>query len=311
MSAQTSSVPVSVAIPTYGRDEVLVRTVAQLLAQQPPAAEILVLDQTVAHEPATDRQLQQWHTAGAIRWVRLTEPSQPGALNHGIREATQEIILCLDDDIEVEPSFVGAHAQCYADATVVGVAGQVLQPGQTPRKNYRQATTADPFGDLHFDFSSATATWVRNGMSGNLSFRREAARAIGGFDENFLPPVSYRFDAEFCARLCRAGGRIRFEPTASIRHLRAARGGTRASGSHLTSASPVHGVGDYYFALRSGRGWPRLRYLLRRPFREVCTKFHLAHPWWIPVKFIGELRALVLALRLHRQGPRLLGDTAP
>ncbi len=311
MSAETSPVPVSVAIPTYGRDEVLVRTVAQLLAQQPPAAEILVLDQTVTHEPATEHQLQQWHAAGNIRWLRLTEPSQPGALNHGIREATQKIILCLDDDIEVAPSFVGAHAPCYADPAVVGVAGQVLQPGQTPRENYNHAPTDDPFGDRHFDFSSAAATWVRNGMSGNLSFRRDAALAIGGFDENFLPPVSYRFDAEFCARLCRAGGRIRFEPAASIRHLRAARGGTRAIGSHLTSASPVHGVGDYYFALRSGQGWPRARYLLRRPFREVCTRFHLTHPWWIPVKFIGELRALALAWRLHRRGPRLRGGTAP
>ena len=218
MSAQTSSVPVSVAIPTYGRDEVLVRggSCCTAASRRNPCA-----GQNRAR--ASDRSpVQQWHTAGAIRWVRLTEPSQPGALNHGIREATQEIILCLDDDIEVEPSFVGAHAQCYADATVVGVAGQVLQPGQTPRKNYRQATTADPFGDLHFDFSSATATWVRNGMSGNLSFRREAARAIGGFDENFLPPVSYRFDAEFCARLSRAGGRIRFEPTASIATSRGA-----------------------------------------------------------------------------------------
>ena len=306
MDAEVERVPVSVAIPTYGREAVLVRTVEQLLAQRPAAAEILVLDQTPDHEPETDARLRNWHAAGRICWIRLAEPSQPGALNHGLRCAAQEIVLCLDDDIEVDPSFVGAHARCYRDAEVVAVAGQVLQPGQAPRTGYVHADSGDPLTAQDFDFSSADAAWVRNGMSGNLSFRRAAALAAGGFDENFLPPVSYRFDAEFCARLCRAGGRMRFEPAASVRHLRAARGGTRSTGSHLTSASPAHGVGDYYFALRCGQGWPRTRYLLWRPFREVRTLFHLLHPWWIPVKFVGELRALALAMRLHRRGPRLL-----
>ena len=43
-----------------------------------------------------------------------------------------------------------------------------------------------------------------------------------------------------------------------------------------------------------------------RPFREVRTRFHLRHPWFVPVKLLGEMRALLLALRLWRQGPRLL-----
>jgi len=155
--------------------------------------------------------------------------------------------------------------------------------------------------DLDFQFNWTEPAWVENVMAGNLSVIRDKALGIGGFDENFIPPVSYRFETEFAKRIIAAGGRIRFEPAASIRHLRAAHGGTRSLGSHLTSASPLHGVGDYYYALRCGKGLERVCYMLRRPFREVCTKFHLRHPWWIPLKFIGELRALVLALRLHRK----------
>jgi len=143
-------------------------------------------------------------------------------------------------------------------------------------------------------------------MAGNLSVKRDRALAVGGFDANFTPPVAYRFETEFARRLVAAGGRIRFEPRASIRHLRAARGGTRSQGGHLTSSSPVHGVGDYYYALRCGRGWERFWYVLRRPLREVRTRFHLLHPWYIPVKLVGEVRALALAVRLHRGGPRLL-----
>lgn len=163
--------------------------------------------------------------------------------------------------------------------------------------------------DLDFRFSGGNPDWVTNVMAGNLSVKRERALDVGAFDGNFIPPVAYRFETEFAKRLVAAGGRIRFEPAASIRHLRAARGGTRSHGSHLSSASPVHGVGDYYYALRCGRGWERLRYMARRPFREVRTRFHLRHPWYIPVKLVGELRALLLALRLYRQGPRLLSTT--
>jgi GT2 family glycosyltransferase len=160
--------------------------------------------------------------------------------------------------------------------------------------------------DLRFAFNGHEPAWVTNVMAGNLCVKRERALAVGGFDANFTPPVAYRFETEFAKRLVAAGGRIRFEPAASIRHLRASRGGTRSQGSHLNSASPVHGVGDYYFALRCGRGWERAWYMARRPFREVRTRFHLRHPWYIPVKLIGEMRALLLALRLWRQGPRLL-----
>jgi GT2 family glycosyltransferase len=143
-------------------------------------------------------------------------------------------------------------------------------------------------------------------MAGNLSVKREFALQVGGFDENFIPPVSFRFETEFARRLVAAGGRIRFAPAASIRHLRAGQGGTRSQGTHLTSASPLHGAGDYYYALRCGKGMERVGYILQRPFREVRTKFHLTHPWFIPVKFIGEMRAMILAFQLYKTGPQIL-----
>lgn len=341
----------SIVIPTYGRDEVLTDTIAQLLAQSPPAAEILVVDQTRDHGPPTTDQLESWHSAGAIRWLRLTQASQPLACNVGLRQATESFVLFLDDDIRVGPGFLAAHLGAFTSADIWAVVGQVLQPEdwgksaehtedaegegdscgkdgklgrergeglrddrtpdverslRPPSSDLRRPARRRLTADLDFRFNGGRPAWVTNGMSGNLCVRRERALAIGGFDENYRPPVSYRFDSDFCKRLVAAGGGIRFEPRASINHLRASRGGTRSLGSHLTSASPIHGVGDYYYALRCGQGWERLHYILRRPFREVRTRFHLRHPWYIPVKLLGELRALLLALRLWRRGPRLL-----
>ncbi len=181
-----------------------------------------------------------------------------------------------------------------------------------PRLPFSTCSSSALGRDLDFAFNGTESAWIGNVMAGNLSVRRERFLAVGGFDANFIPPVSYRFETEFARRLIAAGGRIRFEPSALVRHLRAGTGGTRSLGSHLTSASPLHGVGDYYYALCCGKGLDRVGYMLRRPFREVLTRFHLRHPWWVPVKFVGELRALRMAVRLYSTGsmPRSTGDDA-
>ena len=143
-------------------------------------------------------------------------------------------------------------------------------------------------------------------MAGNLSINRQKVLAIGGFDEAFSPPVASRFETEFAKRVIAQGEKIWFESQASINHLQAKSGGTRSQGSHLTSASPIYGVGDYYYALRQGQGWERIWYIMRKPFREVRTKFHLTHPWWIPIKLVGEIRAFAQAYQLASTPPQLL-----
>jgi GT2 family glycosyltransferase len=296
---------VSVAIPTYGREDVLLATIEHLLAEG-QAAELLLLDQTPEHTPEVDAALRSLDADGRFLWLRLARPSIPAAMNEALRRSRRPLVLFLDDDIIPGERLVAAHAACYDDAGVWAVSGQVLQPGQEPASE-----TAFPRGmgltaDLEFPFNSTKLAFVENCMAGNLSVRRERSLEVGGFDENFVG-AAYRFETEFCRRLRRGGGRIRFEPTASVRHLRAASGGVRVYGDHRASASPVHGVGDYYFALRHGRRSEAVPYVLRRPFREVCSRFHLSHPWWIPVKLVGELRAIFWALRLARRGPKYVG----
>ena len=298
--------PVTVAIPTYGREQVLLDTIEMFLHQVPRAAEILVVDQTPSHMRETDKRLGDWRRNGQIHWLRLPKPSQPAALNVALRHSRQPYVLFLDDDIRIDQGFVKAHYEAFDSETIWAVAGQVLQPSEEADGQYVHSATSGPFADCDFLFRSGKKVFIQNGMSGNLCVRRERALEIGGFDENFTPPVAYRFDNEFCKRLCRAGGKIVFEPKARIYHLRAQRGGTRSNSNHLTSMSPEHGVGDYYFAFRCARGWRRWRYILRRPLREVLTRFHLNHPWYIPVKLLGEARAFCWACRLAMQGPSLL-----
>ena len=294
---------ISVVIPTYGRDKILIDTIGYLLGQSPKAKEILVIDQTPQHYLTTEKQLAEWNRQCKIRWLRLEKPSITGAMNRGLVEASSPIVLFVDDDIVPAAGLVAAHAASYKDPSIWAVVGQVLQPGQDVRDINYHSNKSGILAYMDFPFNSSTSTFVQNIMAGNLSVLRERALEIGGFDENFIG-VAYRFETEFAKRITRHGGKILFQPKASIRHLRVEHGGTRSRGIHMTSASPRHSVGDYYYALRQGLKLETIVYMLRRPFREVRTKFHLRHPWWIPVKLIGEFRALLSAIQLYRCGPR-------
>lgn len=295
--AMTPSLPLSIVIPTYRRDEVLVDTIEYLLALQPAAAEILVVDQTEAHKPEVEIQLRVLDQAGRIRWLRLPQPSITAAMNEGLRQSTQDIVLFLDDDIVPEPELLGSHVAAHANPDSGLVAGRVIQPWQEG---------VDFSGEGPFHFASTRPALISEFMGGNFSVRRQLAVALGGFDQNFVR-VAYRFEAEFAYRYCEGGRRIQFEPAACLHHLKAPSGGTRTFGDYLTTWRPDHAVGAYYYGLRARNA----REFLTRPLRSVATRYHLRHPWQIPVTLLAELAGMAWALGLYARGPRRLNATAP
>lgn len=309
------SAAITIAIPTYGRDTVLVDSCRALCPLLEPEDELILVDQTPAHPEDTQQALAALQNDHPLVILKEQPPSVTRAMNAGLLRAKNRLVLFLDDDIVPGEALLAAHRSTFdqhPDAWVS--AGQVLQPGEEPEALPRPPVRSGLRADLGFPFRSTGGCWIENLMAGNMCVNRQRALDVGGFDGRFMPPVSYRFETEFAKRLVEAGGRIRFQPLASIHHLRSPRGGTRSHGSHLASASPIHGEGDYYYALRRGYGWDRIRHLATRPFREVRTRFHLCHPWWIPVKLVGELRAMRRAFALWRAGPQLLqprGDEAP
>jgi GT2 family glycosyltransferase len=286
----------TIAIPTYRREQVLLASVQHLLALDPPADEILILDQTVEHEAETEAQLAAWNAEGRIRLLRLAPPSIPKAMNTGLAEAASGIVLFLDDDIIPEANLVAAHLAAHDRASLV--AGMVLQPGEAP-------APLKP-GEA-FRFNSTEPASVDEFIGCNFSVDRALAIELGGFDENFVG-AAYRFEAEFAHRYTARHGPIHFAPQAKIDHLQAASGGTRAWGHHLRTARPAHTVGAYYYLLRTRRpGW-RWSFLTRS-LRAVRTRHHLAHPWWIPATLYGELRGMLLAAKLVRKGPAYIAET--
>ncbi len=292
---------ITIAIPTYNRGAILVETIERLLALETRAEAIVIVDQTPGHPAEVDASLRAWDRDGAIRWLRLDAPSIPRAMNEALIAAKTPLVLFLDDDIIPGANLVNAHRAAHEDASLWAVAGQVLQPGEEPE----EFSGSD---DLEFHFNSNRARPITNVMAGNLAVKRERALAIGGFDENFTG-AAYRFETDFAMRVVAAGGKIRFEPAASIRHLKLSSGGLRSFGDHRAVSTPAHTAGDYYFALHHiDRFW---RYAARRMLKNVLTRYHAAHPWTIPAKIAAEVRGLRLAKELFRKGRRLRSVPEP
>lgn len=287
---------IAIVIPTYLREQVLVDSIAALLAQLEGRGELIVVDQTPAHEPAVTQQLQIWSDGAVIRWIRLQRPSITAAMNAGWVAARAPIITYVDDDIEPHQGFVDAHLEAHRQYSDSIIAGRVLQPWHIHGAVARTGLAGDQ-GGLVSEF-----------MGGNFSLQRQLLRRLGGFDENFVR-VAYRFEAEFSLRARRAGVPLQFCPEASLNHLRASAGGTRSYGDHLRTLMPSHAVGEYYFLIGSRpQGW--WRRLMTRWGGSVATRHHLRRPWWIPVTLIAESAGLIWAFVLFLRGKRLVRDAS-
>ncbi|WP_390853227.1 glycosyltransferase family 2 protein [Aporhodopirellula rubra] len=257
-----------------------------------PASEILVIDQTAIHDETTTDRMKDWKDRGLIRWIKQKTPSITKAMNTGLKMSHGPLTLFLDDDIKPHSKLIVEHSLAHMQHNELwATVGQVIQPWQKAMPLTAPRQTKGLRRDFDFPFHSKIDQDVHNVMAGNLCVHRERALSIGGFDENFQG-AAFRFETEFARRVEKAGGTIRFLSSAGIDHLRVKAGGTRSTGSHLTSADPKHGIGDHYYAFLHGTRSEAWRYSVQRLLREVATKFHATHPWWIPVKMTGELRAM-------------------
>ncbi len=287
---------VSVVIPTYRREQVLLDTIGYLRPQVAGRGEIVVVDQTAQHEPAVARELTELDASGAIRWLRRAQPSIPAAMNAGMLAARAPIVIYVDDDVIPDEGFIEAHLDAHRRHPRSIIAGRVLQPwhvsGQAPLDGLAGSEPAAVDEFIGCNFSLPTALGV----------------AAGGFDEQFIK-VAYRFEAEFSLRLRRGGAGLQFWPAASLVHLRSGSGGTRSYGDHLRTFLPAHSVGEYYFLLAARpSGWLRLAF--QRLRRSVLTRHHLRRPWWIPATLISELGGMAWAIKLVLSGRRLLEAAA-
>ena len=288
---------VTVAIPTYRRERVLVETIEQVLAQSPGADEVLIVDQTPCHEPETNRFLETEAAAGRLRWLRQSPPSLPAARNRALREAHGDVVLFIDDDVLLEPGFVEQHRSNYENATVVAVGGRVVQARtgwMLPRAPQSWPRDLD---FLYFRFDSSPRTvGIANFSGGNHSVRRAYALETGGYDEAYIG-WAFREETDLALRIWRRGGIIVFDPVASLTHLQAPAGGCRFE--EASTPDWVIAFPGTYFAFRnlfpSVAFW---REILFTSFTgSVLRMSNARRPWRLPWAVLSYAYAVVRAAR--------------
>jgi glycosyltransferase involved in cell wall biosynthesis len=292
---------ITIAIPTLGRDEVLLNTISELLTLKIKANEIIIIDQTDKHSEKTLSRLNYWHKQGEIKWLRIQYKSITNAMNIALRKSSSDRVLFLDDDIIPDKNLVDAHLKSSYKYPYSIIAGRVLQPWHQGKNDV---------DENKFLFNSLKERELDSFMGGNVLIPRIEAINIGGFDTNFIK-VAYHFEAEFAYRWKRHGYSIFYAPDALIHHLKTERGGTRSYGNHLTTIKPDHSVGRHYFYFCRYSLGQALQKSLKDISRSILTKHHLRNPLYVPSTLISEFIGLVWAFILKNLGKGTIKSTFP
>lgn len=234
---------ISVIIPTYDREEPLRDTLTDVLAQDYPNFEILVVDQTKTHQPETKLYLQSLSDTGKIHWFRLEFASLPGARNYAVERSQGDIILFIDDDVRLEPNYLQKHAKNYLEKPEIGaVAGRVFDRMKLSDSGGSYTIDTLPpeamnpgIAWYHLDLvHTVKPQAVLSARGCNMSFRRDVFQTFGlRFDERFRGSA-VREESDFCLRFRKTGYVIWYDPEASLIHL-----GEETGGCHDISTRSI------------------------------------------------------------------------
>jgi GT2 family glycosyltransferase len=219
-TARPPAVSVSVVVCTRDRPDDLERCLASLVALDPPAREIVVVD----NSPTTGAA-QEVCARYPVRYVLEPLPGQSRARNRGIACTTGDVVAFTDDDCVVDRGWLSGLGREFADQRVMAVTGVVCPVElETPaqylfeqhggfRRGYRRrvldGVRVDP----------ATSAGLA-GAGASMAFRRRVFDEVGPFSEWLGPgtPARAADDNDIFCRVLAAGHTIVYDPCQLVWH---------------------------------------------------------------------------------------------
>jgi GT2 family glycosyltransferase len=211
---------ISVVIPCFAaeRFDDVVDCVAALRRQTVSPAEIVVV---VDHNPALLERLRA--AVPDVRAIPNRElKGSSGARNTGIASTAGDIVAFFDDDAAPEPECLELLSTHYADERVAGVGGGVVPDWHSARPRWFPPEFDWVVGCTYRGLPTRPAA-LRNLLGANMSFRRDALEAAGGFSADMARRGRYPLgvdDTELCIRVQRSvpGSVLVYVPEARARH---------------------------------------------------------------------------------------------
>jgi len=206
---------VSIVIPTFNRSRLLPATIRALTSQQSGDFTYEVIFVSNGSSDGTDRILKEAvaRFPNKVRYYYIAPTGGPSApRNLGIRTATGEVVIILDDDVLPDPDMVLKHAEFHNHHPAAHhvALGEVYVPPSLlddPMSMfhvfpYEEVRKLERLSYLHF--------WTCN-----ISMKRQFMLDAGMFDERFLA-----YEDILCGhQLATNGMHLHFLPCARGQHL--------------------------------------------------------------------------------------------
>lgn len=236
LGRRSPKISATVVINTDNRAATIEKTLEGLRRQTYPKFEVVVV--TGPSEDATNALLRRY--APHLKIARCPEQKIGVSRNLGLQMATGDIVAFIDDDAVPEPFWLEKLICAFQDPSVAAAGGHVFDVplGRvewricTCTRSGEASTDSPPPADLYLGKGADPFLYL---AGCNMSFRRSALIAIGGFNEWF----AYGYDdVEVCCRMVDRGQKIALLEDAIVYHDRAANS-MRDSGQVIRDIYPI------------------------------------------------------------------------
>jgi biofilm PGA synthesis N-glycosyltransferase PgaC len=201
--------PVSVIVPAYNEEAVIVSAIRSLLELDYPAYEVIVVD-----DGSTDGTAARVATLAGdygrvtIRVVTRPNGGKASALNAGIALARSDYVLCMDADSRLSREALRVAMRHFGDPRVGAVAGNVKVVNRGTMWTALQAL--EYIEGLNMARRAQGFLRVVNIVPGPVGvFRREALLGVGGYDTD-----TFAEDADLTLKILTAGWHVTYEDRA-------------------------------------------------------------------------------------------------
>jgi glycosyltransferase involved in cell wall biosynthesis len=206
---------VSVVVPTYQRAASVQRCVRALERQSLPFHRFEVVVVIDGSTDGTRALLDAYSGPCNLRAIEQPNRGRAAACNTGIRAATGELVVLLDDDMEAFPDCLAEHVAAHKGSIRLGIVGAapILPQGETGQSadlmRVKFSRHLAKLAAAEFQFG------VRDFYTGNFSLPRAIFEEVGGFDETFTRYGNE--DLDLFVRLRRVAVELRYAAAAAAR----------------------------------------------------------------------------------------------
>lgn len=229
---------VSIVVCAYNAVDTIDECLASLDVLDYPHYEVIVVND--GSTDTTGARAHAWAERPADHVVRRVLDVPNGGLsrarNIGLEAASGEVVAYTDADVRVDRLWLAYLVQPFLWSDVVGSGGPNIAPADDPW--IAQCVARAPGGPTHVLLDDRIAEHV---PGCNMAFRRDALRAIGGFNPIYLRAGD---DVDVCWRLQARGWKIGFSPSALVWHRH------RASVRAYWRQQVGYGEGETWLALK-------------------------------------------------------------